>query len=454
MPSSRSLHLNLNFLSAGSHAAAWLWPGNRPEAFVDPAYWVETAQLAEEGTFDAIFLADHPSMPQRSDFRPFQALEPSIVLTAIAAATRHIGLIATISSSYNAPYNIARRFASLDIVSGGRVGINIVTTADKASAFNFGSEHAADHATRYDRALEFTDVVKTLWNSWQDDALVGDTAAAQFVDPARVHEANHHGRYFRVRGPLNVPRSRQGHPVVVQAGGSDDGLELAARHAEAVFTAAHTPEDSRAYASRLRARAEALGRPAGSVVVLPGLVTIIGSTEAEARQREEELNSLAPIEQGLAWASGLLRIDATRYDLDAPLPADLPIPSDGMTTFARGALTKARRQKLTLRELIRSQVGGGSNHRAIVGTPEHIAASIEDWFLSGAADGFNLMPDVLPSGLEAFVRHVVPILRRRGIFREAYEGDTLRDHLGLARPAWAPPMDGEAVFAGSTAAAR
>jgi FMN-dependent oxidoreductase (nitrilotriacetate monooxygenase family) len=444
MPPPKRLHLNLNFLSAGSHAAAWLWPGNRPEAFVDPAYWVDVARLAEKGTFDAVFLADHPSMPARSDFRPFQALEPSIVLTAIAGATKHIGLIGTISSSYNAPYNIARRFASLDIVSGGRAGINVVTTADQAAAFNFGAERAANHATRYERAIEFTDAVKALWNSWQDDALVGDKTDAVFIDRGRVHTAHYQGKYFQVRGPLNVPRSRQGHPVIVQAGGSDDGLELAARHAEAVFTAAHTQEDSRAYISRLRARAEAFGRAPGSVVVLPGLVTIIGGTEVEALRREEELSALAPIEQGLAWISGLLKIDASRYDLDAPLPDDLRVPSDGMTTFARGALAKARRQGLTLRQLIRSQAGGGSNHRPIVGTPEQVAASIEDWFRAGAADGFNLMPDVLPSGLEAFVEHVVPILRQRGIFRDAYDGETLRDHLGLSRPGWAPPGGTEA----------
>ncbi len=318
MAAPRRLHLNLNFLSAGSHAAAWLWPGNRPDAFVDPTYVVETARLAERGTFDAVFLADHPSMPARSDLRPFQALEPSIVLTAIAGATSHIGLIGTISSSYNAPWNIARRFASLDIISGGRAGINIVTTADRTAAFNFGSEAAADHATRYDRAVEFTDVLKALWNSWQDDALVGDKATGVFIDRARVNPAHHHGRYFQVQGALNVPRSRQGHPVILQAGGSDDGLELAARHAEAVFTAAHTPEDSLTYAHRLRARAEALGRPPGSVLVLPGLVTIIGGTETEAQRREEELNALTSTEQGVTWISGLLQIDASRYDLDAP----------------------------------------------------------------------------------------------------------------------------------------
>jgi FMN-dependent oxidoreductase (nitrilotriacetate monooxygenase family) len=447
MPPNRRLHLNLNFLSVGTHAAAWLWPGVAADSFVDPNYWIETARLAERGTFDAIFLADHPSMPERSDFRPFQALEPSIVLTAIAAATRHIGLIATISSTYNEPYNIARRFASLDIVSGGRAGINIVTTADKTSAFNFGLDLPIEHATRYDRAIEFTDVVKALWDSWQDDALVGDKSTAKFIDRARIHPIQHRGRYFQVRGPLNVPRSRQGHPVVVQAGGSNDGLELAARHAEAVFTAAHTLEDSVAYATKLRARAEALGRPPGSILILPGLVTIIGSTEAEARRREEELNALAPLEQGLLWISGLLGIDASRFDLDQPLPDHVAVPQDGMTTFARGAIAKARHQNLTLRQLIRSQGGGGNNHRAVIGTPEQIADSIETWFRAGAADGFNLMPDVLPSGLEIFVDQVVPLLRRRGIFREAYEGDTLRDHFGLDRIAWAPPAPPAAVSA-------
>jgi len=430
----RKLHLNLNFLSAGSHGAGWRWPGAAPDSFVDPAALVAIARLAERGTFDAVFLADQPSMPERSDFRPFQALEPTITLATIAASTRHIGLIATISSTYNAPYNIARRLASLDIVSGGRAGINVVTTADRTVAGNFGLEQAIAHATRYDRAIEFTDVLKKLWNSWQDDALVGDKAAGLFIDSTRIHPAQHRGEYFQVRGALNVPRSRQGHPVILQAGGSDDGLELAARHAEAVFTAAHTQEDSLAYARRLRARAVALGRPADAVLILPGLVTIIGGTETEAKLREAELAELVPIEFGLLWIGGLLQIDASRLDLDAPLPETLRVPDDGITTFARGALAKARRQNLTLRQLIRSQGGGGTNHRPVVGTPEQIAATIEDWFRAGAADGFNVMPDVLPSGLESFVEHVVPLLRRRGIFREAYEGETLRDHFGFSRP--------------------
>jgi len=433
MPARRQLHLNLNFLNAGTHGAAWLWPGSDPGAFVDPAYYVKVARIAERGTFDAIFLADHPTFPERSDFRPFQALEPTVLLATIAAATEHIGLIATVSSTYNDPFNIARRFATLDLVSGGRAGINIVTTADRSAAYNFGSEEHVAHAQRYERAVEFADVLTALWDSWADDALVGDRAAPVFIDPARVRRIDHNGRHFSVRGPLNVPRSPQGRPLIVQAGGSDDGLELASRHAEAVFTAAHTLDRAKAYAEKLRARTAAVGRPADAIRILPGLVTIIGGTEAEAKRREEELWELAPLEQGVRWIAGLLQVDAKRLTLDEQLPDDLTVPADGMTTFAAAALEKARREKLTVRELIRSQGAGGTNHRTVVGSPEQIAETIETWFAAGDIAGFNLMPDVLPSGLEAFVDHVVPILRRKGIFRTAYEGHTLRDHFGLPR---------------------
>ncbi|KRE06910.1 monooxygenase [Bosea sp. Root381] len=445
MPAQRQLHLNLNFLNAGTHSAAWLWPDGDPAAFVDPAYYVKVARIAERGTFDAIFLADHPTFPDRSDFRPFQALEPTILLATIAAATEHIGLIATVSSTYNDPFNIARRFATLDQVSGGRAGINIVTTADRSAAFNFGLEQHVAHAQRYERAVEFADVLTALWDSWADDALVGDKTAPVFVDPARVRRIDHRGPHFAVRGPSTVPRSPQGRPLIVQAGGSDDGLELAARHAEAVFTAAHTLDRAKAYAEKLRARTASVGRPADAIRILPGLVTIIGGTEAEAKRREEELWDLAPLEQGVRWIAGLLQVDAARLTLDKPLPDDLTVPTDGMTTFAAEALAKGRRDNLTVRELIRSQGAGGTNHRTVVGSPEQIAETIETWFASGDIAGFNLMPDVLPSGLEAFVDHVVPILRRRGIFRAAYEGRTLRDHFGLPRaerrPASVSPVE-------------
>ncbi|MDR2127461.1 MAG: LLM class flavin-dependent oxidoreductase [Burkholderiaceae bacterium] len=430
----RQLHLNLNFLNAGTHAAAWRWPGNDPKAFIDIGYFTRVARLAEEGTFDAIFLADRPAI-SRHEFRPFQALEPTVVLTAIAAATRHIGLIGTVSSSFNEPYNIARRFATLDHVSAGKIGINIVTSADKGSAVNFGLDAPIAHALRYERAIEFADVLGALWDSWDDDALVADPQSGVFVDPARVHAIHHRGKFFTVQGPLNVPRSPQGRPVVIQAGGSDDGLELAARHADGVFVVAHTRDSAATYGERLRARAAAFGRRPQDILILPGLVTIIGSTDEEARRREEALAQIPSLEQGIDWLEGLLQTDLSHLDPDAPLPESLSVPADGSQTFAREALTRARRDKLTLRQLIRAQGGGGTNHRIIVGTPQAIADSIEDWFRSGAADGFNLMPDVLPSGLEDFVEQVVPLLRKKGIFRTHYTGTTLREHFGLARPA-------------------
>ncbi|GGF58473.1 nitrilotriacetate monooxygenase component A [Azorhizobium oxalatiphilum] len=433
MSAQKQLHLNLNFLNAGTFASAWRWPASTPSAFADVQYYVRTAQLAERGTFDSIFLADFPALSDRPDYRPFQSLEPTIVLATIAAATRHIGLIATASSTYNEPYNIARRFASLDHASGGRAGLNIVTTADPVSARNFGLKERLPHRIRYERAAEFADVVKALWDSWEDDALVGDKASARFVDTSRVHAIDHEGPHFSVAGPLNVPRPPQGRPVVVQAGGSDDGKDFAAAHADAVFSVAHSLPDAIDYARDLRARAAVYGRGPDDIRIFPGLVTVIGGTEAEARRREEELWELVPIEYGLGRLAGILQVDPASLDLDKPLPANLALPVDGMQTFFRGALTLAERGNLTVRQLIRAQ-GGGTGHRIIVGTPEQIADNIAEWFASGAVAGFNVMPDVIATGLEAFVDHVVPLLRRRGIFRESYEGTTLRDHLGLARP--------------------
>jgi FMN-dependent oxidoreductase (nitrilotriacetate monooxygenase family) len=434
MSSKRQLHLNLNFLNAGTFAGAWRWPDSNPRDFFNVDFFVRTAQLAERGTFDALFLADFPALSDHPEYRPFQSLEPTITLATVAAHTSHIGLIATASSSYNEPYNIARRFASLDHASGGRVGLNVVTTADPVSARNFGVTERASHGSRYERAAEFAEVVKALWDSWDDDALIADKGNARFVDTSRVYPVRHSGKHYSVEGALNVPRPPQGRPVVVQAGGSDDGKHLAALHADAVFSVALSLGDAHDYARDLRARAVALGRPPQDILIFPGLVTVIGSTEAEAKRREEELWNLVPIEYGLRRLAGILQVDPSDLPLDEPLPRDLKLPADGMQTFFRGALTLAERGQLTVRELIRAQ-GGGTGHRIIVGTPERIAADIEEWFLSGAVDGFNVMPDVIASGFEAFVDEVVPLLRKRGIFRSAYQGRTLREHFGLERPA-------------------
>ncbi|MBB5510220.1 LLM class flavin-dependent oxidoreductase [Paraburkholderia atlantica] len=429
----RRLHLNVNILHSGFVPSAWRLDEAEPRAFVDVDHYVRVARIAEAGKLDAVFLADNAAIVDQIDFRPITALEPTVLLASIAAATTHIGVIGTASTSYNEPYNIARRFATLDHVSNGRAGWNVVTTADLPSARNFGREAVPNHAQRYERAAEFTEVVKALWDSWEDDAFVGDKAGGRFVDVAKVHAIAHRGRYFDVQGPLNLPRSPQGHPVVVQAGASADGRELAARHAEAVFSASQSFEESAAYRRDLNERAAAYGRP--PVKVLAGLTTIIGATHSEALRRRDELVEQIPWRYSLNRLAGTLGIDVERLTLDAPLPDDLALPGggNGNHTFFHATLAEARRHGHTVRELIRA-LAGGTGHRVIVGTPEQIADDIERWFDGGAADGFNLMPDALPGGLRDFVDGVVPILQQRGIFRSEYEGTTLREHLGLDRP--------------------
>ncbi|SDS54603.1 LLM class flavin-dependent oxidoreductase [Bradyrhizobium canariense] len=431
--SSRHLHLNVNLLHSGVYASAWRLPDSDPRACFDAGHYVRVARIAERGKLDAIFLADTPAVTDRIDYRPFQSMEPTIVLATVAASTSHIGLIATASTTYNEPYNIARRFATLDLASGGRAGWNAVTTADAASSRNFGLPGVLEHKARYDRAKEFAEIVHALWDSWEDDAFVGDKATARFVDTSKVHPIAHRGPYYSVAGPLNVPRSPQGRPVTVQAGGSNDGRDLAAAQAEAVFTLAQTIDEGAAYARDLRTRAAAYSRSGESIVILPGLATVIGSTEAEAKRRQDELWELVPIEYSLARLASTLQIDPAQLELDKPLPDPLPLPANANHTMFQGTVNLARRGNLTVRQLLRA-LGGGVGHRIIVGTPEHIADDIEAWFRAGAADGFNLMPDVLPTGLEVFVDTVVPILQKRGLFRKDYSGSTLRDHFGLPRP--------------------
>lgn len=429
----RQLHLNVNLLHSGVYASAWRQPESDPGAFFDVGHYVRVAQIAERGKLDAIFLADTPAVTDRIDYRPFMSMEPTIVLATVAAATTHVGLIATASTTYNEPYNIARRFATLDHASGGRSGWNVVTTAEAAPSRNFGLPGVLEHKTRYDRAKEFAEVVHALWDSWEDDAFIGDKTTARFVDTSKVHPIRHRGTYYSVEGPLNVPRSPQGRPITVQAGGSSDGRDLAAATADAVFTLAQSVEEGVAYARDLRQRAAAHGRPGHSIVILPGLATVIGSTDAEAKRRQDELWELVPIEYSLARLAGTLQIAPELLELDKPLPDPLPLPPNANHTMFQGTVNIARRGNLTVRQLLRA-LGGGVGHRIIVGTPESIADDIETWFTAGAADGFNLMPDVLPTGLEVFVDEVVPILQKRGLFRRDYMGRTLREHFGLLRP--------------------
>ncbi|WP_369372505.1 LLM class flavin-dependent oxidoreductase [Promicromonospora sp. Populi] len=431
------LNLNAFLMSSGHHEASWRLPESGPDATGhDIAHLRRLAQIAEAGRLDSIFFADSPGLFGDVGRRPAGTLDPLIVLTAIAAVTERIGLIATASTTYNSPYNLARRFASIDHVSAGRAGWNVVTTAGPDVARNFGLDDQPAHAVRYERAAEFLDVAVKLWDSWEDDAIVADKASGVWADAAKVHPPQHVGQHFSVAGALNVPRSPQGRPLIVQAGSSEDGRGLAARYAEAVFTAHQTLADAQVFYRDLKARAVAVGRDADSVRILPGIVPVIGATAAEAQEKERELDELIQPEYAQRQLARTLRLDPEDLPLDRELPDDLPDEDqiEGAKSRYTLIVELARRERLTVRQLI-GRLGGGRGHRTFAGTPEQVADALQEWYDAEAADGFNIMPAALPSGLEQFTTHVLPILRDRGLFRHDYEGTTLRDHYGLARPA-------------------
>ncbi|MCF2573849.1 LLM class flavin-dependent oxidoreductase [Brevibacterium sp. UCMA 11754] len=447
----KPLHLNAFLMTTGHHEASWRLPESDPQAGTDIDHYINLAQTAERGGFDSIFFADGPSLRAEVGRRPAGNLEPLTLLAALAVATERIGLIATASTSYNSPYNLARRLSSIDHISRGRVGWNIVTTAGTDAARNFGLDELPAHKTRYERAEEFLDVVQGLWQSWDADAILADKEAGAWGDDSKVHALNHEGRFFKVAGPLNVPRSPQVYPLLVQAGSSDSGKELAGKFAEAVFTAHQNLEDALAFYQDVKARAVKFGRNPDHVKILPGIVPVIGATEEEARAKDEELNQLIRPEYALAQLAQTLRIPPDDLQLDRQLPDDLPEENEIEGAKSRYTLIVdlARREALTVRELI-GRLGGGRGHRTFAGTPEQVADAIEEWFNAGAADGFNIMPPALPSGLEAFVDTVIPILRERGLFRHDYEATTLRGHYGLPTPEqW-----GGSVVADSAVAAK
>lgn len=433
--SERQLHLNAFLMGVGHHEAAWRHPRTDPALLDDVRHFQSLARIAEHGRFDSVFLADGVQVWGDIQHTAASRLEPITLLTAIAVATEHIGLIATASTSYSEPYNLARWFSSLDHISNGRAGWNIVTSAGDRAAQNFNRDAAADHAQRYERAAEFVDVVSALWDSWQDDALVVDKESGTFADPTRVHEINHRGTFFGVRGPLNSTRSRQGRPLLVQAGSSEDGKAFAAAHAEAVFTAQQTFEEAHAFYRDLKSRLPGYGRDTDEVKVLPGIVPVLGSTMEQAQRLADELDGLIVPTRAIRQLTDLIGVDLSEHPLDQPLP---PFPEVSRINGAKSRFELVRdlavRERLTLRQLI-GRLGGGRGHQVVVGTPEQIADHIEFWFRNDAADGFNVMPPLLPSGLAEFVEHVVPELRRRGLFRAEYTSDTLRGHYGIPRPA-------------------
>ncbi|KRE06901.1 monooxygenase [Bosea sp. Root381] len=432
----RQLALNLFIYPGGHHEAAWRYRESEPRRVLDIRYYQELARRAEAAKFDAIFFADGPSLPENVRYSSRVRFEPLTWLSAIAAVTERIGLIGTASTTYNEPYNLARLYASLDHLSDGRAGWNIVTTSDAGAAQNFGLPEHPPHGERYDKAREFLEVVTKLWDSWEDDALLADAESGVFADVGKVHRIDHVGRHYRVRGPLNVARSPQGRPVYVQAGSSEDGRSFAAQHAEAIFTAHQTLASAQAFYSDIKARAVSLGRAPEHIRVLPGISPYLGSTQAEADRLEEEINELIQPAASLEQLRRLIGLDLSGFDLDGPFPRHL-IDTDG----PRGVASRFQlvidivdREKPTIRQLIR-RMAGARGHWVLVGTPERVADEIQRWFVQGAADGFNVMPPWLTGGFDAFVAEVLPILRKRELFREEYSGRTLREHYGLPRPA-------------------
>lgn len=433
----RKLRLGAFFHPTGHHTAAWRHPDAQADAGINFAHYLEITRTAERGKFDMVFLADNLAvrearMEALSRSAVYVAnIDPMTFIAALAVTTERIGLVSTASTSYHHPYHLARAFASADHISGGRVGWNIVTSSLEAEAHNFGREAHFDHAERYQRADEFTRVVLGLWDSWDDDAFVRDKASGIFFQPDKLHPLNHRGPFFSVKGPLNVPRSPQGYPVLIQAGISDDARHFASQFAEIVFTNHLNINIAKDYYTKVKASVSDYGRTADDVKIMPGIIPLVGRTEAEANEKFEFLNSLIDPIVAREYLSMLLRVDLVDVPMDGPLP-ELELPKNASWQFYNW-VDLAKRERLTVRQLaLRAAVG---RVNTIKGSPVQIADVLEHWFREGACDGFNIMPPYLPGAFTDFVDLVIPELRKRGLFRTEYEGRTLRENLGLKRPA-------------------
>ena len=434
----RLMHLGAFVHETGQHVAAWRHPGAHTRSGTSFAEMVETAQLAERGKFDLLFLADSAavnlsgSADVRGRMGKVVKFEPMTILSALAAVTKNLGLVATSTTTFNEPYTLARQFASLDQISGGRSGWNLVTSNNEQDALNYSREAHLSHSDRYDRAIEFADVVNGLWDSWDDDAFIRDKEAGVFFDPAKMHVLNHKGEHFQVRGPLNVACSPQGRPVLVQAGASGTGRDVAARLAELVFTAATTFEQAKEFYDDVRARIPRFGRSQDQVKVMPGFYPVVAPTASEAQEKYDYLQSLIQKPVGISILEHTIGV----HGLDK-IPLDGPVPemadTNGPLSRQRLLLEQARRDKLTFWELCLANAGP-RGHALSIGTPSQVADEMEHWFKDGAADGFNVMPAWLPGSLKDFVDLVIPELQRRALFRTEYEAMTLRENLGLPKP--------------------
>ncbi|PVG81754.1 LLM class flavin-dependent oxidoreductase [Nocardioides gansuensis] len=432
----RQLSLNAFLHDTGHHEASWRHPASGAERIGDVEWYQEIAREAEAAKLDAVFLADGPAW-WGGAHRPANQFEPITLLTAIAAVTSKIGLIATASTTFYEPYNLARLFASLDQISKGRAGWNIVTTFSEDAAFNFGLDGVPSTEERYLRAQEFVDVVGKLWDSWEDGAIAVDREAGTYVDTGRVHAIDHVGRFLKVRGPFSAPRPPQGRPVYIQAGSSNDGRAFAARNAEAIFTAHQTLEDAQAFYRDIKTKARAFGRDADQVKVLPGISPFVADTAAEAEELYRSFNELTVPAYGLQQLEKMAGVSLGHLGLDERVPLEVFGHAGNVLDNNRSrrqvVANIVERDRPTLRQLLH-RLAGGRGHNVVHGTPEQVADTIQTWFESAAADGFNVMPPLYPHLLTAFTQKVVPILQERGLFRTEYAGSTLREHYGLARP--------------------
>ncbi|WP_259754852.1 LLM class flavin-dependent oxidoreductase [Pseudomonas sp. GCEP-101] len=433
----RTLSLGAFLMATGHHVSAWRHPDVPADGGLDFRLYKRLAQVAEAAKFDAVFVADSVAAPTAeiaSRMARSDHFEPLTLLAALAAVTERIGLIGTVTTSYNEPYHVARKFASLDHLSAGRAGWNLVTSDAAAEALNFNRQEHFGHAERYARAREFHEVVTGLWDSWEDDAFTRDKASGQYYDPAKLHVLNHEGEHFRVQGPLNVARTPQGRPVIVQAGSSETGRELAAQTADVVFTAQTSLAAARDFYNDLKGRLPRFGRGPDELRIMPGVFVVVGQSQAEAQEKFEQFQELVEPQVGVALLSRMLgNFDLSAYPLDGPLP-ELPLTDSGQRSRQLLLTELAGRENLTLAQLGR-RIAGGRGHHSLIGTPTQIADELQAWFEGGAADGFNVLVPHLPGGLEDVANHVVPELQRRGLFRREYSGSTLREHLGLKRPA-------------------
>src|SRR5882724_3312159 len=431
----RQIKLNAFMRPASIHTGAWRYPGAWPDMNFNFKHMKSFIQKLEAAKFDAFFMADHLAvlnMPVEALRRSHTvtSFEPFTLLSALSAVTERIGLVATASTTFDAPYHIARRFASLDHISNGRAGWNIVTTSNPDAALNFGMSEHMEHGERYHRAREFYDVVTGLWDSFADDAFIRDVEDGVFFDPDKLHVLNHKGESFSVKGPLNIARPVQGWPLIVQAGASESGKQLAAETAEAVFTAQGSIEAGRAFYADVKGRMKKLGRDPEHMKIQPACFVVVGDSVEEAKAKRAKLDSLVDYANAIASLSIALGTDASKFDPDGPLPE---IPDSNASKSGRErAIAAAKRDNLTVRQL--AQRMGGYSGLAMIGTPKTIADEMEQWMEMNASDGFTIMFPYLPGGLDDFVRGVIPELQRRGLFRREYEGKTLRENLGLPRP--------------------